>query len=182
MTKKQLQIAKALIFIAMVGVAAYAVVSEHYVWLLAGFLVAAMVLVMLRRRVTEVIADERDKHVAGQAALAAMYVFCFLAAIISLAAFAMRDINQTNETIALTLAYSACLVLIVYLIAYRLYNRWEVMKRKGLIVTLGLIFLALVALGGLRLLSPEDDWICQDGQWVKHGQPEIPMPTTPCEK
>jgi hypothetical protein len=28
--------------------------------------------------------------------------------------------------------------------------------------------------------GPEDDWICQDGAWVKHGNPSAPMPTVPC--
>jgi len=29
--------------------------------------------------------------------------------------------------------------------------------------------------------GPEDDWICQDGNWVKHGNPTAEMPKTPCE-
>ena len=36
------------------------------------------------------------------------------------------------------------------------------------------IFLRFV-IGG-----PEDDWICVDGQWVKHGNPRAPMPTEGC--
>ena len=30
-------------------------------------------------------------------------------------------------------------------------------------------------MGGL-----EDDWICRDGEWVKHGVPSAPKPTEPC--
>jgi len=26
----------------------------------------------------------------------------------------------------------------------------------------------------------EDDWICVNGEWVKHGVPNAPMPTEPC--
>jgi hypothetical protein len=33
---------------------------------------------------------------------------------------------------------------------------------------------------GIRFLSGEDDWICQNGAWVKHGMPRAPAPTTPC--
>ena len=29
--------------------------------------------------------------------------------------------------------------------------------------------------------GPEDDWICVDGQWVKHGVPAAPMPEEPCQ-
>src|SRR4030042_5701846 len=28
--------------------------------------------------------------------------------------------------------------------------------------------------------GPEDDWICQNGQWVKHGNPTASMPATGC--
>lgn len=182
MNTKQLRITKYIVFVLMAGLAVYATTTNHYTLLLFGFIIAAILLVTLRRRVTEVLADERDKHVAGQAALAAMYVFCWLAGILALASFAMRGVNQTYETIALTLAYSACLVLITYSLAFRFYDRFVMLKRKGLLFALGFIVLAIVAIGGLRALSPEDDWLCQDGQWVKHGQPEMPMPTTPCEK
>lgn len=27
----------------------------------------------------------------------------------------------------------------------------------------------------------EDDWICVDGQWVKHGFPSAPMPEGECD-
>ncbi len=27
----------------------------------------------------------------------------------------------------------------------------------------------------------EDDWICVDGEWVKHGVPSAPMPEEECD-
>lgn len=34
---------------------------------------------------------------------------------------------------------------------------------------------------GLRLGSgDEDTWLCQNNQWIKHGNPSAPMPTTAC--
>lgn len=48
--------------------------------------------------------------------------------------------------------------------------------------TVGLVILVLiVAVLGIRFLSgPEDDWICRNGEWIKHGQPYAPQPTTAC--
>lgn len=43
----------------------------------------------------------------------------------------------------------------------------------AVIVLLGIIF-------SLRLLSGEDDWICENGQWTKHGNPSAEKPETPC--
>jgi hypothetical protein len=45
-------------------------------------------------------------------------------------------------------------------------------------------FLALSALvliiGCIKGLSGEDDWICKEGMWIKHGMPSAAMPTAPC--
>lgn len=48
------------------------------------------------------------------------------------------------------------------------------------------IFLTLLIVGifwiAVRFIigGSEDDWICVDGQWVKHGAPSAPMPAQPC--
>jgi hypothetical protein len=43
----------------------------------------------------------------------------------------------------------------------------------AIIVAAGLLLL-------LRVLTPEDNWICNNGQWVKHGNPSSAKPTEPC--
>ncbi len=43
------------------------------------------------------------------------------------------------------------------------------------------IFLVLIlVIFGIKLLSGEDSWICQNGQWIKHGNPSALQPTTGC--
>jgi len=42
------------------------------------------------------------------------------------------------------------------------------------------LLLIVIIVFSLRLLSDEDDWICQSGQWVKHGNPNFPMPQAQC--
>lgn len=56
------------------------------------------------------------------------------------------------------------------------------MKRLVLsvIIMLAIVFAVILA---IRFLSgPEDTWICQNNEWVKHGQPSGPKPTEPCGK
>jgi len=53
------------------------------------------------------------------------------------------------------------------------------MKNKYLLLLLVPIVLVGIFLF-LRFLTPEDTWICQDGKWVKHGNPSVPMPAYPC--
>ncbi|MCJ7740355.1 hypothetical protein MUP32_03500 [Candidatus Microgenomates bacterium] len=42
------------------------------------------------------------------------------------------------------------------------------------------IILVILSVMTIRLFSGEDDWMCQNGQWVKHSQPSSPMPQTEC--
>jgi len=53
---------------------------------------------------------------------------------------------------------------------------------KSLTKTIIIILIILVAWFILRFVigGPEDDWICVDDEWVKHGMPAQPMPTTGC--
>ncbi len=54
------------------------------------------------------------------------------------------------------------------------------MKKTILTIIFVIIAVAVVVLG-LRFLSgDEDTWLCQNGQWVKHGNPASPMPLESC--
>lgn len=47
-----------------------------------------------------------------------------------------------------------------------------------------LIFLMLIAVGfviAIRFSNTEDTWICENGSWVKHGNPAEEKPNTPCK-
>jgi hypothetical protein len=54
--------------------------------------------------------------------------------------------------------------------------------KKGLII--GIVFFVLIGLGLLsaKFFSGEDDWICRDGEWIKHGNPKAGKPTQNCGK
>lgn len=50
--------------------------------------------------------------------------------------------------------------------------------------TLLLILLLIISFIFIRFFigGPEDDWICENNQWVKHGNPRMEKPIAPCEK
>jgi hypothetical protein len=55
------------------------------------------------------------------------------------------------------------------------------MKRNNFYLAVAImIVISALILGGIKFFSGEDNWVCQDGQWVKHGLPATPKPTTPC--
>jgi len=54
------------------------------------------------------------------------------------------------------------------------------MSKKTITIVIVILFVIIFFIG-LRFLSGEDDWICQNGEWVKHGQPAGPPPSLTCE-
>jgi hypothetical protein len=53
--------------------------------------------------------------------------------------------------------------------------------RRLLTTVAVIIALGLGTILGIRIFSGEDSWLCANGEWVRHGQPLAPQPTTPCE-
>jgi hypothetical protein len=50
-----------------------------------------------------------------------------------------------------------------------------------LLMAVGFIIVAILGLFLVRFLSgPEDLWICQEGDWIKHGNPKGPKPWITC--
>jgi hypothetical protein len=52
--------------------------------------------------------------------------------------------------------------------------------KKSTIIILVLIGLVIITFFIIRFSSNEDSWICQNGQWIKHGNPNSDMPVTTC--
>jgi hypothetical protein len=57
------------------------------------------------------------------------------------------------------------------------------MKKKVILTMIICLAAMAVILLCLRLFvgGGEDTWICQNGEWVKHGVPSAPKPTTSCK-
>lgn len=58
----------------------------------------------------------------------------------------------------------------------------EKRRKKIVMIVLGVLVLSgfILFLFGVRLLSGEDNWICKNGNWVKHGSPSQARPTEKC--
>lgn len=53
--------------------------------------------------------------------------------------------------------------------------------KKGVLIIIVLLALIIIVIFAIRMFSQEDDWICQNGVWVKHGQPSVSQPDSPCQ-
>lgn len=54
-------------------------------------------------------------------------------------------------------------------------------SKKILTIFLGMVLVIALGILLVKGFSNEDNWICQKGEWVKHGKPSGPMPTGVCK-
>lgn len=54
------------------------------------------------------------------------------------------------------------------------------MKKRYIVYIVVVAIVILSFLVAARVLSPEDGWICEKGEWVKHGNPSSPAPISGC--
>lgn len=52
--------------------------------------------------------------------------------------------------------------------------------KKTILIILTAVVIMVVAILGVRFWSGEDNWICENGEWVKHGNPSAPQPIESC--
>jgi uncharacterized membrane protein len=96
---------------------------KNYLIPIALMIVSSLILMLLRRRVKGVIADERDYALAGRAAIWAIQIYGWLAASGMFIFYSLRDSNVIYEPIAMTLAFSTCGLMIMYALLFRYLNR-----------------------------------------------------------
>jgi uncharacterized membrane protein len=144
-------------------------------------IIASLVLLQLRKSVKEIIADERDYEVAGKSALLAIRVFGWISLIPIFALYAFREQNPAYEAIGMTLAFSICILMLLYAVIFRFYHKITFSDKKTLYAVLVLIGFLIFAIATLRVFSGEDNWMCQNGQWVQHGHPDFPAPQIECK-
>jgi uncharacterized membrane protein len=182
MTLKQFRAIQLFLVMVLAVVVGWATVRQNYVIPIVATALAVMLLFYLQNKVKEIIADERDYEVGGKAARLAISVFAWLMIIVMFALLAFRGQNPDFEILAVTLGYSVCLLMVIYSLFFRYYDKVAFLEKKMAYVIAAVLLILLLAVFGLRFLGGEDSWLCRDGQWVRHGQPDAPMPTMECQK
>ena len=168
-----------IVFVLAVAIS-QSVIFNNYVIPVILMIVASLILWYLRGRVKEVIADERDYALGGKSALLAIQVFGWLAAMGSFILYSQKAINPMYEVVGTTLSYSVLFLFLVYGLIFRYYNKFK-FDKKSIYLFFAILIVMIVTLFGVRLFSGEDNWICQNGSWQKHGQPNFPAPSTECK-
>lgn len=181
MTSKQYKTIKLVMTVIIAIIFSQAIIFENYLIPIVALMVIFLFLLILRRKVKDVIADERDYATGGKSALLAIQIYSWIAVVSMCVLYSFRDLNPFYESIGMTLAYSTCILMLLYALIFRFYNKINFSKNKRVYITFLVILAIFVLVFSARLLSGEDNWVCQKGQWVKHGNPSFVAPITECK-
>ena len=97
--------------------------NHNLVWPLITLTSGWSILMILRSRVKEVIADERDYAIAGKAASWAIQIYSWVAVVSMFVLNAFQDSHPDFKPIALTLAFSACGLMLTYSTLFKFISR-----------------------------------------------------------
>lgn len=148
-----------------------------------------ILLTMGRRKVKGVLADERDYSLAGTAARYTITIFALAMMVAIFGLMALKDKNPEFMNIATLLAYLVCAIMIINSLIFRFLKAKESSDKKNFFqnlkhylpfIILAFILAMILAVASLRMFTPEDEWICVDGNWTKHGNPSAAMPLEAC--
>ncbi|HNW71453.1 MAG TPA: DUF2178 domain-containing protein [Candidatus Paceibacterota bacterium] len=181
MTNKQYKKIKLIIIVIIAIIFGQSIVLENYIIPIVTLIITSLVLLLLRRRVKDVISDERDMALGGKSALIAIQIYSWIAVIVMFVLYSFKDTNPFYEPIGMTLAYSTCLLMLIYSIVFRFYNKETFSKNKKKYIIFAIILAIFISFFSIRFFSGEDNWVCRDGQWIKHGNPDYQAPIVECK-
>jgi len=106
--------------------------------------------------------------------------------------FALKDKNPEFANIATLLAYLTCSLMLLnsiifYFLKYKessdksdKKNILKNLKHYLPFFILALVVAFIIVVISLRIFTPEDEWICADGNWISHGSPSGIKPAGNC--
>ncbi|MDD4027301.1 MAG: DUF2178 domain-containing protein [Candidatus Shapirobacteria bacterium] len=181
MTLKKYKQIKLAIVVVIAIIFSQSIIFQNYLVPIVTLVISSLALILLRRRVKEVIADERDYILAGKSASWAIQIYSWIAVVAMFILYAFRDLNPSYEPVAMTLAYSTCLLMLTYSLIFKFQNKTKFTKNKNKFIIFAIILAIFLSIFTLRLFSGEDNWVCQNGQWIAHGRPDFAAPKSICK-
>lgn len=189
MTIKQYQGVRIAIAIMLAVSISISMSNGNYIAPVIGIIAAIVLLTVARRQVKDVLADERDYELGGKAARWSITIFACAMMFAVFILFSLKDRNPEFANIASLLAYLTCGLMLLNSVLFSFFRYKQSGDRKGLIkefkhylpfIILAIVAALVIAVASLRMFTPEDEWMCDNGQWTQHGNPDSSMPAEPC--
>ena len=84
---------------------------------------SSLTLFYLRKKVVEVITDERDYQIGRKSALLAIQLTSWIGVIVMFVLYALSNTNPFYQPIAMTLAFSVCILMFTYSVIFKYYSK-----------------------------------------------------------
>jgi uncharacterized membrane protein len=123
LTLKQYQIIRIIVVVVLAMCFSNLIILKNYFLPIALLVLAFLVLMYLRKKVKGVLADERDYQIGGKAALLAIQVCSWIGVVIMFVLYALADKNIFYQPIAMTIAFSVCVLMLMYSLIFKYLNR-----------------------------------------------------------
>jgi len=119
MRRKMFVVYATLITAAMGAVIGYGVSTKNALLPVAAFITGIALIALGRRKVNEVVEDERIYKISEKASRRVYQIFTLTASLTGVTLIAMNE----HVEVGYTLAFSACALMILYMILYGYYSR-----------------------------------------------------------
>jgi uncharacterized membrane protein len=124
MSYKTFRMIQAFFGMALGGIMGASIAMSNWIIPVVAVVISLVVMMVLRKRIREIVADERTYNIAGKASRLTLQIFAVgmaLAGVILLAV--SRDSSSTIGQIAVTLCFATCALLVINALVYTYYNR-----------------------------------------------------------
>ncbi len=121
MSKKQFLAIKLLTMIVLTIVVSTSVVNGFWVLPIISLLATLAFLLIIKKNVKEVLTDERDYKITGDASRYTIYVYSFIGAIIVIFLASLDNLDYQNWINAI--AYSICFLMILNVLIFKILNK-----------------------------------------------------------
>ena len=124
MSRRGFRLCGAAIMVIVVALIGWSITAANAVVPAPAAIGGALLLYLCRRQVKGVVADERNYRISDKASRFAVQAFAFVTAVAGTTLIAMgKDDSSSIGDVGLTLAFSACGLLILYVASYAYCSR-----------------------------------------------------------
>jgi uncharacterized membrane protein len=107
----------------LAGIVAWSVIAQNMMVAVAGVSASMILLYLLRKRVKEVMIDERVHRISQMASRTTLQIFGWVSAASAFILITLgRTISTGFEQAGYTLAYATCALLLLYSVFYKYYG------------------------------------------------------------
>jgi uncharacterized membrane protein len=114
MNQKNFKTFRVILAMILAIIISQSIILDNYVLASFAMIVAIVLMLFVRKKVKDVLADERDYKIAGNSARYAMTAYSAVAVGFMFFFMSQDKINPVYEAIGSTLAYSVCGLMLVY--------------------------------------------------------------------